>query len=298
MQNTRIRREDVWALAGLLFVLVVTAAWWALALWPSGNDAPRWIARAQAVCFGVGPGGLPDTAGWVGLIGSPLGMVTMLLVVARSAFRNLLRLLWQIRWLQLVSGTVVVFVIAFGFVATTRIRTLSSETDELIRNDYGSAVKSSRTAPGLRLTDQFGAVRDLREFRGRTVFVTFAYAHCATVCPVLVRQTLEAQRALRAAQHPAPAVLIVTLDPARDTPGRLATIAREWQLGGDAYVLSGTGADVARVLDEWGVARTYDPTNGNVTHAAVAYLVNAKSEITYETIAPSQELLTRLAAEL
>ena len=52
---------------------------------------------------------------------------------------------------------------------------------------------------------------------GRPVVVTFAYAHCTTICPVIVSEVLGARDKL--ALHK-PVVLIVTLDPWRDTPAR------------------------------------------------------------------------------
>jgi cytochrome oxidase Cu insertion factor (SCO1/SenC/PrrC family) len=292
----RLGRDEAWALAGLLVTVAVTLAWWALALWPTGPNAPNWLARTQAVCFGVRSNGLPDAAGWIGLIGSPLGMLAMLLAAGRTAFRRLRRQVFELRWLQLTVLAMVLVVVTSGFAAAARVRMLSAQAaGELIQNEFGSAVKTNHTAASLRLTDQFGGLRDLRDFNGRIVFVAFAYAHCETVCPVLVRQVVRAQRELRKHIQPAPAVLIVTLDPARDTPSRLPTIARSWELGSDAYVLSGTVEDVQRLLDNWKISRTYNPANGNVTHAAVAYLVNRKGRIEYETIAPSQELLVHLA---
>jgi hypothetical protein len=66
------------------FILAVTVFWWAFALWPVG-DAPDWLVRTRLVCFGVDGGGLPDRAGWVGLVGQPLGMLGALLVGWRGA---------------------------------------------------------------------------------------------------------------------------------------------------------------------------------------------------------------------
>ena len=296
MHSARLGREEGWLLVALVVVVAVTAAWWALALWPTGPNAPNWLARTQEVCFGVRAGGLPDAAGWIGLIASPLGMLAMLLAAGRTSFGRLRRRVLELRWLQATTLAIGLFVLTSGLAAFARVRSLSAEAaGELIQNELGSAVKTNHAAPALRLTDQTGAVRDLADFSGRIVLVAFAYAHCETVCPVLVRQAVQAQQALRKHMRPAPVVMIITLDPARDTPSRLPTMARQWQLGPDGYVLSGTVAEVQSVLDDWQIARTYDPANGNVTHAAVAYVVNRKGRVEYETLAPSQELLEHLA---
>ena len=68
----------------LLLVLVITAAWWALALWPTGAAEPESLLRTRAACFGSTARGLPDARDWVLLIGEPLGMPGVLVVVCSS----------------------------------------------------------------------------------------------------------------------------------------------------------------------------------------------------------------------
>ena len=45
-------------LAALGLILLITAGWWALALWPIAVH-PGWLARTREVCFGTGLDGLP-----------------------------------------------------------------------------------------------------------------------------------------------------------------------------------------------------------------------------------------------
>ena len=203
---------------------------------------------------------------------------------------------------RLVQGAVallVVFVTVSAAAAVVRVRSLYAQPgEELLTSELGSAVRTDRPAPSLRLVDQFGRRRDLREFKGRSVIVTFAYAHCETVCPVLVRNALTAQKQLRGRARTAPVVLIVTLDPARDTPARLPTIAQQWALGADAYVLSGPAGDVEDVLDEWQIARTTDATDGSVTHAAILNIIKPDGRVGYEVVGAAPELIVKLLASL
>src|SRR5690606_26664526 len=161
-------------------------------------------------------------------------------------------------------------------------------------------VRLNRAAPPLALIDQHGAERTLEEFRGRPVLVTFAFAHCETVCPLLVHDVIAAQELLRAdARSPVPAALVVTLDPWRDTPARLPFIAHAWRLGPDAAILSGDTARVTATLDAWGVARARDPRTGDVVHPALVYVVDPAGRLAFaapggaETLA---ELVRRAAA--
>src|SRR3990172_488363 len=69
------------AVAALGSLAAITAAWWALALWPVPGGVPEWLARARFVCFNAGPDGLPDASGWLLLVGEPIGMLAVLLAV-------------------------------------------------------------------------------------------------------------------------------------------------------------------------------------------------------------------------
>jgi protein SCO1/2 len=110
------------------------------------------------------------------------------------------------------------------------------------------------------------------------VFVTFAYAHCETVCPLIVQDVLKAQAEAAALN---PAVVIVTLDPWRDSPARLAAIAAQWRLPRDAHVLSGDVAAVERTLDAWQVGRTRSAQTGEVTHMGVVYVLDRQGQVAF-----------------
>ena len=74
----------------LVAIVAITAAWWALALWPVGSEAPEWLLRTRQVCFGSNADTLPSAAGWLLLIGQPASMIMLLVMVwgeeVREAF--------------------------------------------------------------------------------------------------------------------------------------------------------------------------------------------------------------------
>jgi protein SCO1/2 len=149
-------------------------------------------------------------------------------------------------------------------------------------------------APALSLVAQSGHTIQLAQFTGRPVLVTFAFAHCTTVCPVIVRQTLAAQAMLKGSAL-YPAVLIVTLDPWRDTPSRLPALAESWQLPrGDAFVLSGAVEQVERVLGGWNIPRTRNESTGDVTHPALVYVVDKNGRIAFASTGGSEHLAALL----
>ncbi|RMH18753.1 MAG: hypothetical protein D6701_05885, partial [Gemmatimonadetes bacterium] len=58
-------RRDVFPLAALGVLALVTVLWWAFALWPLPSEAPAWLGRARAICFNTTETGLPDASGWI-----------------------------------------------------------------------------------------------------------------------------------------------------------------------------------------------------------------------------------------
>ncbi len=80
LARARAERHGL-ALTAFAAILVITAAWWALAFYPAGASDPEWLARTRSACFGSANGGLPDAGGWLLLIGEPIGMVGVLFAV-------------------------------------------------------------------------------------------------------------------------------------------------------------------------------------------------------------------------
>lgn len=263
----------------LALILLITAGWWALALYPAGADVPAWVLRTRAACFGTVDAGLPSAGGWVLLVGEPIGMVGVLVSVWGESLRADLAWLARRRWGQAALLSTVAAVTLGSAAAGRHVAdALASERFEPFNALAAAAPVTwlDRPAPPLDLIDQRGARFDLASWRGRRVIVTFAFAHCADVCPTLVHQLREARRV---AGHEGVPLVVVTLDPWRDTPARLPHIAAQWGVSADDRVLSGEVADVNHVLDAWSVGRARDPATGEITHPAIAVLIDAQGRI-------------------
>jgi cytochrome oxidase Cu insertion factor (SCO1/SenC/PrrC family) len=92
-----------------------------------------------------------------------------------------------------------------------------------------------------------------------------------------------------------PAVLIVTLDPWRDTPSRLPSLAESWQLpAGEAFVLSGAVEQVESVLNAWNIPRTRNESTGDVTHPSLVYVVDKNGRIAFASTGGSEHLAALL----
>jgi protein SCO1/2 len=84
---------------------------------------------------------------------------------------------------------------------------------------YGTAVDPPYPAQNFTLTSAAGPV-SLIDFRGKLVVVYFGYTFCPDVCPATLAKLTQALKNL-GAQAAEVQVLMVSLDPERDTPERL-----------------------------------------------------------------------------
>ncbi len=289
-----MRSREAAALAAAALLLAITAAWWALALWPAPAGA-AWVVRAREVCFGTGPTGLPDAAGWMALVLQPTIMFGVLFAVWGRALEGGLSALTSRLRGRLALGAVGLVLGAGLTAATVRILDARGAAgvfgDPAVRSPPLAGSRLDRAAPTMRLVDQHGQVVTLDRFRGRPVVVTFAFGHCETVCPAVVHDVL---RACERTADLDPVALVVTLDPWRDVPARLPHLAEQWALGARGHVLSGTVEQVEAVLDDWQVGRARDPSTGDIAHPRLVYLIDRDGKVAFATSGTSDDLATLL----
>lgn len=274
----RIDRGAAWGLAALAGILVITAGWWALALWPLPEETPEWLVRARAACFGRTISGLPNGGGWMLLVGQPLGMLIVLFAVWGGAVTRGLEALRVRRFGQVVLAATALMLLAGSVGAVNRVATATGDRFDLRGGDRAAPlVEENRDAPEFGLVNQHGERVTIAQFRGEPLLVTFAFGHCATICPLIVKDMLAARREL-GVEIPA---VVVTLDPWRDTPSRLPTIATAWQLPEGVHVLSGTVQEVEFALDRWKIPRVRNQSTGDIVHPAVTYIVAPNGRLAY-----------------
>ena len=304
------------AMAGLVALLAVTVAWWALALWPVEGIPPAWLERARLVCFNAGPSGLPDASGWLLLVGQPIGMLALLMVIAGDAVRAGLRRAFgsPAGLLGIATGSSVL--LAGLVLAMVRVAGAPGDA-EWLENARASVPATyprlDRPLPDLPgLVDQHGDAFAWERLRGRPALLTFGFGHCATVCPMTVMSAREVQERFRA-EGRAVELVVITLDPWRDTPARLPRLAEQFHLGGGggggthagaadevrpgSYLLSGTVEAVNSALDALQVARERVPDTGDIVHPALVYLLDAEGTIAY-VASGHAELIEELARRM
>lgn len=291
--------EQRFALGGFLAWFAIAAGWWALAFAPLPMP-DAWLAAARSVCFGSLPDGLPATWGWMLLWLAPTAVLAFLVAVwgrpLGSALATLARRGPGIVLLVALAGTLVVGLFRVGdrVAAARRAAATPEAATEPLPEAYP---RTADPAPPLSLVDQTGAPFDLASTRGRPVFVTFAFGHCATVCPLLVGALREARASY---PGPPPPAVVVTLDPWRDTPRALPGLARAWDLdaGRGELLLSGLPADVVAAAEAWEVGFDRDEKTGQITHAGLVLVLDAEGRIAYRFLGPPAHWLVTAASRL
>ncbi len=269
--------------------LTITMAWWMLAFTRVAPAAPEWLARTQAVCFGTLANGLPDSYGWMNLIVPPLAMLGSLLTVYWRELTGTLRNLWSDRLGKVLLVTLLAApIFQGGWVADRVWQGLAIEAARITLPERGDLPagfpRMDRPAPDFRLVDQHGASVALSDLRGRVVYLTFAFGHCSATCPLVIRSMLTAARRTEGMR---PHLLIVTLDPWRDTPGALPTLADKWQLADNGQILSGKIPEVVGVLDRYEVFYQRDLNTGDIGHPPLVYVIGPNGRIAYILNNPS-----------
>jgi protein SCO1 len=272
-------KSDAWPLGAIGFILIVSVLWWLMAL-GSVQDAPEWLERARSVCFNVGETGLPDTKGWLLLVGQPPAMIALLMVGWGNEVRaSLGRLTSRARGRAALTFVAMALLtglaLAAARVAEARIPEIAFGRDEAAPDTYPRIDRTWPESEGL--LGQSGPF-DLDVLGGRAALVTFAFGHCATICPVIVRQTIEVRRRLGRDVS----IVVITLDPWRDTPNRLEGLVGQFGLDPERdFVVSGPVDAVNAALDAWNIPRERDSQSGDVTHPALVYMVEADGTVAY-----------------
>jgi protein SCO1 len=139
---------------------------------------------------------------------------------------------------------------------------------------HGQATWKSgaRLAPDFTLRDQSGTRVALSSLRGRTVALTFMDSLCKGACPLEGRLLAAAARALPSAARPR--IVIVSVDPAGDTPQTVRRALRKWSLPSGTIWLRGTRAQLKKV---WGAYQIdVIPVQGDIAHSSAVYLIDKR----------------------
>lgn len=277
----------------LFFWLVGTMLLWWFAFYDYEGGESEWLERARTACFGTDAHGLPNAGGWLLLTLAPLLLLSSLVLAFGDSLRGGLKILCS-----KTSGKALVFALALlvftqaawaaGVISSKRAVILAATLPFQTGSFPDNYPLTLNTAPDFSLVKHDGSSVSLSSLRGKTVILTFAFAHCLTVCPTLISA---AKSALAAFPEGDIQLVVVTLDPWRDTPKALDSIRQRWALPENALVLSGTVNEIEQVLSDYQYQSVRDEKTGDLTHPAIMYVVSPAGQINYVFNNPSAEWL-------
>jgi protein SCO1 len=145
----------------------------------------------------------------------------------------------------------------------------------------GQTLDPPQPAPALATLHNYdGAAFNLAADRGKAVFVTFLYAHCPDVCPLIASNLHNAYARMSVAQRAKVDIVAVSVDPHGDTAGTVAAFMRSHQLAGEGKYLIGSAHQLVPVWKSWNVGSEKDVSKPElVNHSALIYGLSASGKI-------------------
>ena len=141
----------------------------------------------------------------------------------------------------------------------------------------GTWLPQPRELGNFSLLDEMGRPFTLRELQGRPTLVFFGFTHCPDVCPTTLATLTQARKTAAVAGL---RVLLVSVDPARDTPAVLEKYVHAFD--SDTRGATGTPAEIGRIAREFSVAvQRVDLPNGDYTmdHSAAVFLLDDRARM-------------------
>lgn len=132
-------------------------------------------------------------------------------------------------------------------------------------------------------TDQDGHDFKLADGRGRVRLVTMFYTSCKYICPLIIDSAKGVEHALTPAERARLDILLVSLDPARDSPAALKRIAEKRRLDPARWTLARTeAAGVRRTAAVLGI-RYRALADGEFNHSSALVLLDGEGRVVART---------------
>jgi protein SCO1 len=149
-------------------------------------------------------------------------------------------------------------------------------SDQAPQLTSGTWLPQPRPLSGFSLTDESGQPFTTESLKGHSTLVFFGFTHCPDVCPTTLAKL---SQVVKAAGVPNLKVLLVSVDPQRDTPEQLERYVHAFNP--DFQAVTGKPEEIERVTQQFNVAAVrVDMPGGNYTvdHSAVVFLLNDRGE--------------------
>ena len=179
---------------------------------------------------------------------------------------------------HLVMGTMVIAALVAGLVFGGMMR-----DDDAANPESGARPQLERYEIGgeFELTNQRGERMRLSDLAGRALVMFFGYTFCPDVCPATLARVREVKAALPPEDAARFTGVLVSVDPARDTPQRLGQYVEFFDPG--FVALTGSEDELEDVARRYG-AQFMIPEGQSadgylVNHSSIAYLIDPAGHV-------------------
>lgn len=142
----------------------------------------------------------------------------------------------------------------------------------------GTVLDPPRESRDFALQDQFRKSVRLSDLQGRVVVLTFLYTSCPDVCPIIadkLRKTVESL----GDPMPDVAVLVVTVDPERDTTNRVHAYSQRHKMLERWHFLIGEARELRPIWEYYWVGQVRKDEKGEVMHRSPVHLADRHGKI-------------------
>lgn len=133
------------------------------------------------------------------------------------------------------------------------------------------------------LTDQHGRTADWGTRRGRPQVVSMFYTSCKYICPLIIDSAKGIEHALTPAERARLGILLVSMDPARDTPDALKRVFDKRRLDARTWTLASPPASQVRPVSGVLGIRWRALADGEFNHTSALVLLDADGRVVART---------------
>jgi protein SCO1/2 len=189
----------------------------------------------------------------------------------------------MVKGLTLRSLPVLVSAFAVAFLVTVMVGAFSDTSAMLGRAVAPAAQSSSATLagdlPDVSIETADGRHTSFAATGDHVRIATMLYSHCPGVCPMTIEALRGIERQLTAEQQAGLSFVLLSLDPTRDSPQSLRSLARERGITSSRWLLGRTSASDARAFASAAHIQYRFLSDGSIDHSSTLVLVDAQGRV-------------------
>jgi len=174
---------------------------------------------------------------------------------------------------KLFIAVILAVALAAGLFVSTRLNTPAE-----LRTAF--VLPAPNALPDFELLDPLGNAVTRATFLDHWSLLFFGFTHCPDICPLTLQTLAAAQSELAAdGQQPLPQIVLVSVDPERDTPELIGQYVAHFGTGN--LGVTGSLAELKKLTSALGIyfeKQPGDADNYAVDHSAAVLLINPNGE--------------------